>query len=220
MSNEFQPEELEITNQPIDSEFSFLRSTYRFLFFALTAIVAIAVYSSYALPKSSLIPLSVADGVIWVLCGWFCWRNPITVVFPVFVVITGLFLGQLAQFNKASFLMASILTPIVFAGLSLHVHLTRKSFSFLRGFLSVSFFVLLGGYILSFFFKAHLFELLLVGFGVLVFACWILYDTSQILERTDGEFTPAIAAFELILDIVGLHRWMMDLFGDWWGSED
>jgi len=211
MSNQFQPDGLEVISQATDSEESFVRSTYRFLFFALAAIAALSIFSSYLLPKTSFAPLGIADAGIWVLCGWFGWRNPIAVVFPLFVIITGLFLGQLAQFHKASFMMASILTPIVFAGLSIYVHLTKKSFTFLRGFLSVSFFVLLGSCILLLFFQSHLFELVLVAFGVLVFACWILYDTSQILERIDADFTPGIAAFELILDIVGLHRWLMDL---------
>jgi FtsH-binding integral membrane protein len=210
MSNQFQAEELQSTNQ-IDSEDSFLRSTYHLLLIALGSTAVLAIFSSYLLPKSSFGPLAIADGVIWMLCGWFGWRKPIEVTFPLFVVITGLFLGQLAQFHKSSFLMALILTPVTFVGLSFYVHFTKTSFSFLRGFLSMSFFILLGSCILFFFFQSHLLELLLVIFGVLVFASWILYDTSHILERKDADFTPGIAAFELILDIVGLHRWLMEL---------
>jgi len=47
--------------------------------------------------------------------------------------------------------------------------------------------------------------------------CWILFDTSQIVHRADAELTPGIAAFELLLDIIGLHRWMLDFLSelDW-----
>jgi FtsH-binding integral membrane protein len=211
MNHELFPAQIQMPNRPGDLEGSFIRSTYRWLFFALAAIAVLAVFSSHVLPKSSFGPLGTADGLIWVVCGWFGWRNPVQVAFPLFVTITGLFLGQLAQFHMASFLMASILTPIAFAGLSLYVHFTKTSFSFLRGFLAISFFIILGSGLLLCFFHNHLMELLLVMFGVLVFACWILYDTSQILERADEDFTPGIAAFELIIDIVGLHRWVMDL---------
>ena len=108
--------------------------------------------------------------------------------------------------------MASVLTLVTFAALSAYVHLTKQSFTFLGGFLWIAFFVLLGSGLLFIFFRSHLFELALASFGTFVFACWILYDTSQILERADDDLTPAVAAFELMLDLVGLHRWVLDFF--------
>jgi hypothetical protein len=44
-----------------------------------------------------------------------------------------------------------------------------------------------------------------------------IFDTSEIVHRTDAGLTPGIAAFELLLDIIGLHRWLLDLLSelDW-----
>ncbi len=104
-----------------------------------------------------------------------------------------------------------MLSLIAFGGLSTYVHLTRESFSFLRGFLWLSFFILLGGCLLLPFAWNNLADLLLAGFGTLVFFCWILYDPGQLLERLDADFTPGVAAFELILDIIGLRSWLQHL---------
>jgi hypothetical protein len=39
----------------------------------------------------------------------------------------------------------------------------------------------------------------------------------QIVHRADEELTPGLAAFELLLDIIGLHRWLLDFLSelDW-----
>lgn len=155
--------------------------------------------------------LSIADAIIWVLCGWFGWRRPIAVTLPLFSIITGLLLGQLAHLYSSVFFSATVLTLLAFTGLSAYVHITRQNFSFLRGFLCIAFFVLLGGMVLSFFFHQPLIQLALTAFGVVTFGCWILFDTSRIIHRVDEDLTPGIAAFELILDIVGLQRWLLSL---------
>lgn len=193
----------------------YIARTYTYLLASLLGMAVIG-YASYShAPRTWLAPLSVADSVIWVLCGWFGWRHPLAIVFPLFSVVTGLLLGQLAHLHSSAFLSATILTLCAFGGLSAFVHITRKDFSFLRGFLCVSFFLLLGGTVLSFFFHQPLFLLGGTGFGVLVFGCWILYDTSQVIQRADAELTPGVAAFELILDIVGFHSWLLENLKLW-----
>jgi FtsH-binding integral membrane protein len=106
-----------------------------------------------------------------------------------------------------------VLSLLTFAGLTVYVHVTGTDFSFLRAFLCVSFFIMVGGVLLGLLFSWPLMNLGLAAFGTLVFAGWILYDTSQILRLVDDLLTPAVAAFDLILDIVGLHSWLMDLLG-------
>jgi FtsH-binding integral membrane protein len=193
----------------------YIRQTYTYFFASLAAMAILGVLSYQYAPSTWTSRLAVADGIIWVLCGWFGWRRPLPIVLPLFVGITGLLLGQLAHLYSSVFFSATVLTLCAFGGLSLFVHITGKDFSFLRGFLCVSFFILLGGMLLSFFFQQPLFLLGWSGFGVLVFGCWILYDTSQIIHRVDADMTPGIAAFELILDIVGFHRWLLEHLNFW-----
>jgi FtsH-binding integral membrane protein len=193
----------------------FIRRTYSVLLVSLLAIVGLGYVSFYTLPRTSFQPLGIADGIIWVLCGWFGWRRPPMVTLGLFSVITGLFLGQLAHMYYANvFALASMLTLVGFIGLSAYVHITKQSFSFLRGFLCISFFILLGGCFILPFFHIRGMNLLISTFGTFVFAGWILYDTSNLLERRDGDYTPGVAAFELLLDLIGFFRWLLSLLSN------
>lgn len=79
----------------------------------------------------------------------------------------------------------------------------------------------MGNYFLGDLIRIPLYHVLIAAFGTIVFLAWVLFDTSRLIHRDDPELTPALAAFELILDIVGLHRWLLDLlkeldlFSDW-----
>ena len=73
------------------------------------------------------------------------------------------------------------------------------------------FWILLGGFVLLAFMDLPLFHVALSTFGALVFLCWILFDTSRIVGRWDPDLTPAIGAFELFLDIIGLFSYIWDL---------
>lgn len=190
----------------------FIRRAYSVLLGSVFAIIALGYVSFYFLPITSFRPLGMADAAIWIACGWFGWRRPAMVTLGLFSIITGLFLGQLAHmYAAAAFGAASLLTTLGFIGLSAYVHVTKKDFSFLRGFLFISFFVLIGaGLLLAFFQVPHL-QTALAAFGTFVFAGWILYDTSNLLQRRDADYTPELAAFELLLDLIGFFRWILNL---------
>ena len=194
-----------------DDEAAFIRQTYFIFLVSLGAMVLLGFISYHLLPRSSFGPLCWLDGLIWIACGWFSWRQPISVSFGSFTLITGLLLGQVAHSSPHALALSSLLTLIAFGGLSVYVHLTRQTFSFLRGFLWVSFIILVGGCLLVPFAWNNLAQLLFAGFGTFVFLCWILYDTGQLLERLDEDLTPPVAAFELILDIIGLRGWLQGL---------
>jgi FtsH-binding integral membrane protein len=194
-----------------EDEAEFIRQTYLVFLASLGAMVLLGFISYRLLPRSSFGPLCLLDGLIWIACGWFSWRQPIALSFGLFTLITGLLLGQVAHSSPHALALSSLLSLIAFGGLSAYVHLTRETFSFLRGFLWVSFFILVGGCLLVPFAWNDLGQLLLAAFGTLVFLCWILYDTGQLLERIDEDLTPPEAAFELILDIIGLRGWLQGL---------
>jgi len=87
-----------------------------------------------------------------------------------------------------------------------------ENFSGLIGFLTAGFFILLGGLIVLFFIRSTIFHVGLSVLGTLVFSAWVLFDTSGIIHRSDSDLTPAIAAFELYLDLIGLFSYVLNLF--------
>jgi FtsH-binding integral membrane protein len=122
----------------------YIARTYTVLLNALAAIVVAGVISFQYLPRTTFMPLAVVDMGLWIACGWFGWRRPLTFVMSLFSVVTGALLGQLAHLTPAGvFAQASAYTLVTFAGLSLYVHITKKDFSFLRGILNAAFWIML-----------------------------------------------------------------------------
>ena len=189
----------------------FISEAYTYFFISIASMIIVGIISYKHLPQSSLIGLCIADCIIWILCGWFGWRHPMVIVFPLFSIITGLMLGQLAHFQPNIFAATTIITVVAFGGLTAFVWGTRWDFSFLSGFLCLAFFVLLGGYIASIYIQNTNFIHIWSGLGVITFGGWILYDTSNIINRAGEGESSAVAGFELILDIVGLHSWLREL---------
>jgi FtsH-binding integral membrane protein len=190
----------------------FVRETYRLLLYALLGIVGAGFLAYNTLPLAALLPVGIANFVLWIACGMFGWRRPTNVTLPLFTLVNGLFLGLIAHlYAPAVFLSAAVLTALAFTGLTLYVHKTRADFSYLTGFLSILCWVILGGALLSIFLPIPLMSVGLAALGVLFFGGWILYDTSQILQNREPGQTPGAAAFELLLDIIGLFRWLLRL---------
>lgn len=188
----------------------YVAQTYTLLLLSLGFMTLFGFASYEALPRTFLPFLSAADAVLWIACGWFGWRQPIGFVFPLFGAVTGLLLGQLAHYHATVFAAATTLTLLSFAGLSAFAWIFRRDFSFLAGFLNLAFWVLIAGWIVSLLFPVPLFLLGWTALGVLTFGCWILYDTGQIIKRADADLTPGVAAFELLLDLVGFHSWILE----------
>jgi modulator of FtsH protease len=97
---------------------------------------------------------------------------------------------------------AFLLTAAAFVGLSGYTIATRKDFSHLGAALSMGLFVLIGASLLGFFVHAAIFQLAVASVGVLLFAGYILYDTSRIMR--EGETDAVGAALRLFLDILNL----------------
>ncbi|MGC4046828.1 MAG: Bax inhibitor-1 family protein [Armatimonas sp.] len=200
---------------PMQDQGQFVRRTYSLLLFALLGITGSGVAAYTFLPQAALLPVGIVDAILWIACGWFGWRRPINLVMPLFTIATGLMLGLLATIYPAAiFLQAAVLTIAAFVGLSVYAHTTKQDFSYLKGFLSIAFWVILASALLLLFFPVKLLTLGISALGVVTFGCWILYDTGKIVNRSDSTLTPGVAAFELLLDIIGLFRWIMDLLDE------
>lgn len=192
-------------------QLEFIKQTYLIFLVGLSSMFVLGLFSYFVLPQSLRWPLGLIDSLLWVVCGWFGLRQPVKLIFPVFIVITGLFFGQLARANAGLFMTSALLSVLVFAAVTAYVFSSDRDFSFLRDKLSYGFWFLIAGSLLLLFIKVSFLSLLLGIVGTVIFIGWLLYDTSQILDRMDGDYPPASGAFDLMMDIVGLRSWIESL---------
>ena len=93
-------------------------------------------------------------------------------------------------------------TTIAFVGLSGYALITKKDFSFMRGALTMGFFVVLGAMFLNFFVGSNVFGLAISSVVVLLFGAFILYDTSRLLRS--GEDDAVGGAIQLYLNFLNI----------------
>lgn len=146
------------------------------------------------------------------------------ILFAVYGILEGLFLGVLAKaYAEAGlgtiFAQAAILSLLVFGGLTAFVHISKKDFSFLGAFLSISIFVLLGAVIVGFFVKSTMFHLIISAGGTALFALYILFDTSQVLHHVHEDESVS-AAWMLFIDLIGLFIYILNLLTILSGNRD
>ncbi|CAI8790671.1 Bax inhibitor-1/YccA family protein [Pseudomonas sp. fls2-241-R2A-110] len=106
---------------------------------------------------------------------------------------------------------AFAMTALVFGGLSAYVLITRKDMSFLGGFITAGFFVLLGATLASFFFKISGLQLAISAGFVLFSSVCILFQTSAIIQG--GERNYIMATISLYVSIYNLFVSLLQLFG-------
>jgi FtsH-binding integral membrane protein len=190
----------------------YIARTYTVLLNALAAIVVAGVISFQYLPRTTLMPLAIADTILWIACGWFGWMRPLTLSMGLFSVVSGALLGQVAHLTPAGvFPQAAAFTLVTFAGLSFYVHITKKDFSFLRGVLIAAFWISLVATVIMLFFPGLRATMPFAAFGTLIFAGWILYDTSNVVHHVDSREAAGFAAFALLLDLIGLFKNLLNL---------
>ncbi|GLZ86928.1 hypothetical protein Pres01_29790 [Metapseudomonas resinovorans] len=106
---------------------------------------------------------------------------------------------------------AFAMTALVFFGLSAYVLTTRKDMSFLGGFITAGFFVLIGAMLVSIFFNISGLQLAIsAGFVVFSSAC-ILFQTSAIIHG--GERNYIMATISLYVSIYNLFISLLQLIG-------
>jgi modulator of FtsH protease len=106
---------------------------------------------------------------------------------------------------------AFAMTAMVFGGLSAYVLITRKDMSFLGGFITAGFFVLLGAVLASFFFQISGLQLAISAGFVLFSSVCILFQTSAIIHG--GERNYIMATISLYVSIYNLFVSLLQLFG-------
>ena len=106
---------------------------------------------------------------------------------------------------------AFAMTALVFCGLSAYVLTTRKDMSFLSGFITAGFFVLLGATLVSIFFQISGLQLAISAGFVLFSSAAILYQTSEIIHG--GERNYIMATISLYVSIYNLFVSLLQIFG-------
>ncbi|MBD7977148.1 MULTISPECIES: Bax inhibitor-1/YccA family protein [Pseudomonas] len=106
---------------------------------------------------------------------------------------------------------AFAMTAVVFLGLSAYVLTTRKDMSFLGGFITAGFFVLLAAVLASFFFQISGLQLAISAGFVLFSSAVILYQTSDIIHG--GERNYIMATISLYVSIYNLFISLLQIFG-------
>mgnify|MGYP003477436066 FL=1 len=106
---------------------------------------------------------------------------------------------------------AFAMTALVFCGLSAYVLTTRKDMSFLAGFITAGFFVLLGATLASVFFEISGLQLAISAGFVLFSSVCILFQTSAIIQG--GERNYIMATISLYISIYNLFISLLQLIG-------
>ncbi len=106
---------------------------------------------------------------------------------------------------------AFAMTAFVFTGLSAYVLITRKDMSFLSGFITVGFFVLLAAVIAGFIFNISGLQLAISAGFVLFSSAVILYQTSEIING--GETNYIMATISLYVSIYNLFLSLLSILG-------
>ncbi|SDK18495.1 Bax inhibitor-1/YccA family protein [Pseudomonas indica] len=106
---------------------------------------------------------------------------------------------------------ALAMTALVFFGLSAYVLTTRKDMSFLAGFITAGFFVLLGAVLVSLFFQVSGLQLAISAGFVLFSSACILFQTSAIIHG--GERNYIMATISLYVSIYNLFVSLLQLLG-------
>jgi FtsH-binding integral membrane protein len=104
-----------------------------------------------------------------------------------FTTLTGVIISPvlhvIGSTNPGSILQAGVMTVAIFGGLTAYVFVSRRDFSFLRGMVTVGLVVVIGAALINMFVGS-----LGMGFAIsvaalLLFAGFVLYDTSNIIRR-------------------------------------
>ncbi len=99
----------------------------------------------------------------------------------------------------------------IFAGITGYIFVTRKDFSFLWATLSMGFWVVLTGCILSFVFDSEPFSLAIASVGALLAIGFLLYQTSWIFRNSDMD-DPVDDALGLIVQLRNLFMFLLRIF--------
>ncbi len=104
-----------------------------------------------------------------------------------FTTLTGVIISPvlyvIGRTNPGSILQAGVMTVAIFGGLTAYVFVSRRDFSFLRGMVTVGLVVVIGAGLINIFVGSLGLGFAISAAALLLFAGFVLYDTSNIIRR-------------------------------------
>ncbi len=136
-------------------------------------------------------------------------------LFALFAVVAGTMFGIIANVLVQVglgmiFAQAAVMTAVVFGGLTAYVHITKKDFSYLAGFLVIFSLILFVFGIFTIFVRSSMMSLVYSAGGVALFSFYILFDTSRIIHRAHPD-EAVYGAFMLFIDIAYLFWFILSI---------
>jgi FtsH-binding integral membrane protein len=200
---------------------SFHKLMRMFTISLLVAFIGTAVGIAF-IPPALILPLVIVE-IGMLIAAMFVRRKGKSIGYGflfTFVFISGITLFPAINYytavGGASLVnTAFILTVAIFAGLSTYAYYSKRDFSFLRGFLMVGLFALIGFSIIGIFvpgMNTGALGLIIGFFGVLVFSGFILYDISQYKNGVPEEMIP-LAVLGLYLSFINLFLYLLQILG-------
>ena len=208
-----------MTTQLADDRISFLGRTYGMLALCIAA-GSIGAYMSmgFAFPQEHpFMVLFIMIGGIFLVQGVRHIPGVNFAALLAFGGITGMaispLVGMVAAKSPMLVTQAFMTTAVAFVALTAYTFISRRDFSFLKGFVWVGLIsMIVLGLSNYFFFESPLLSLAMSGMGVLLFSAFILYDTSNILrDYPNNEYIAA--ALTLYLDVFLLFQHVLAMFG-------
>ncbi len=176
-------------------------------------------YFGLTMPPSLFLPLIILQFVVFFACLFLQRSFPLNLaLLMLFTALSGVNLGPVLNAYVARgagdiIPVATGITAITFGSLSAYVHISKKDFSFLQGFLFIALIGLLLTGLAGYFFNLPISNTLYGGAGVLIFSGFILVDTSNLLHRyRDDQYVAA--ALALYLDFINLFLSVLRLLSD------
>ena len=199
-----------------------IRNTYLLLSLSLvwSAITAFAAIRSGVGVISPWLFLIFAIGMPMLI---YAFRNSaaglvLTFVYTgIFGFMLGPIVGYYIQLDPRIPTYALGTTALVFGGLSGYAMVTRKDFSFLRGFLVVGVLVVLAAIVGNIFLQMPALSMVISSAAILLASAGMLYSTSQMIH--DGEANYIVIACSLFGDIWVMFMHLMRLFSFFMGED-
>ena len=200
-----------------EAKSDFIRKVYGTFFVSLLVTVGAGfVASQYIEAIFSAFPiLMIATLIIGIAMAFTKRMKGVNVaLFAIYSCLQGAVLGPYLTVLSAKYpglpAEAGWLTVSVFGALTVFVFASKKDFSFIGGFLGIAMIGLIVAGLVMFFVHAAWLSTIYSVVGVLIFAGYILYDTSQIMLRLQpGE--EIAGAIDLYLDFIGLFWFILRL---------
>ena len=207
------------STQLVDSRISFLGKTYGMLALCIAA-GSIGAFMSMELAfpyEHPFMMLFIMIGGIFAVQAVRHIAGLNLAALLAFGGITGMAIAPLVGIVAAKSPMlvtqAFMTTAVAFVSLTAYTFISRRDFSFLKGFVWVGLIsIIVLGLSNYFFFESPLMALGISGMGILLFSAFILYDTSNILRDYPNEEYIA-AALTLYLDVFLLFQHVLAMFG-------